>query len=262
MKLNALQIQYYLGGLISLPLLPVLYYQGKSIRKKVPRLPEASGTKGTAKALNSENSSTLQLITLGESTIAGVGVATHEEGFTGSLAKSLAKQYHCSVDWEVFARSGYTAKQVHQKLVGKITPQKADLIVIGLGGNDAFTLNNPKSWANDCMSLITHLKDKYPEATLYFCNMPPIKAFPAFTKPIQWVIGNLVELLGKSLQEKVKELSGVHYNSEVIQLETWLERYAIDHTPEELFSDGVHPAKITYQTWGRDMAAFIKQKSP
>jgi len=260
--MNIFQIQYYLGGLVALPLLPVLYYQGKNIRKKVPRLPEASGTIGIATSSNSPNNQTLQLITIGESTIAGVGVDRHEEGFTGSLANSLANALNCQVNWEVYAKSGYTAKQVSKRLIQKITPKKVDLIVIGLGGNDAFTLNNPKSWSQDCNDLIKKIQERYPEAAMFFCNMPPIKEFPAFTKPIKWVIGNLVELLGKSLNDQVKGIPQVYYNSEVVKLETWLARYSIEKTRNELFSDGVHPAKITYQTWGRDMAQFIKQKLP
>lgn len=259
---NYYQIQYYLGGIIALPLLPLLYYQGKNIRKKVPRLPEASGTKGRSNSSSSEINQPLQLITIGESTIAGVGVERHEEGFTGSLANALAQAYNCQVNWEVFAKSGYTAKQVNERLLKKVAAKKADLIVIGLGGNDAFTLNNPKRWTQDCKELIRMLQEKYPEAALFFCNMPPIKEFPAFTKPIKWVIGNLVELLGKSLNENVKDTPSVYYNSEVVKLKTWLDRYELQKTRDDLFSDGVHPAKITYQTWGRDMAQFIKRNIP
>jgi hypothetical protein len=44
---------------------------------------------------------TLNLITIGESKIAGVGVKTHEEGFTGSLAMELSVLLGCDVRWKV-----------------------------------------------------------------------------------------------------------------------------------------------------------------
>ena len=46
---------------------------------------------------------------------------THEEGFTGTLAKELSKLFDLNVDWRVYARSGYTAKRVeYKKLISKI----------------------------------------------------------------------------------------------------------------------------------------------
>ena len=84
--------KYLLGSILALPLLPVMYFQGKRIKASVPNLPEAKGTAGIAVA-NSEHS--MNLLTIGESTIAGVGVETHEEGFTGTLAKELAKKVRC-----------------------------------------------------------------------------------------------------------------------------------------------------------------------
>jgi len=146
--------RYYLGALISIPLLPVLYYQGIQIRKKIPKLPEAIGTQGECSQQTNEEKP-LQLISLGESTIAGVGVQTHAEGFTGTFASELSKQLNRNIQWTVHAKSGYTAKQVQQLLVPEIQEKNPDLILVGLGGNDAFTLNHPKRWRKHLKQLIT-----------------------------------------------------------------------------------------------------------
>ena len=87
--------------------------------------------------------------------------------------------------------------------------------------------------------------------------MPPIKEFPAFTKIIKFVIGNLVEILGKRLYRKVKNNKNVHFNNEIISIKTWKEKYKIKGNSTTFFSDGVHPSKLTYQIWGKDMATFI-----
>ena len=40
------KLRFFFGVFISLPLLPVLYFQGRKIKKEIPKLPEAKKTKG------------------------------------------------------------------------------------------------------------------------------------------------------------------------------------------------------------------------
>lgn len=248
-----MNVKYYLGALISIPLLPILYYQGIQIRKKVPKLPEATEPQGECFIQNDERKP-LQLISLGESTIAGVGVETHAEGFTGTFASELSKQINRNIQWTVYAKSGYTAKQVQQLLVPEIQEKKPDLILVGLGGNDAFILNHPKRWRKHLKQLITGLRTLFPEAQIVFTNMPPIKEFPAFTPLIKFVIGNLVEILGYEVKGLVNNFDQVIYFDDKITLKEWQERLNIDGQPSDFFSDGVHPSKLTYQTWAKDLA--------
>jgi lysophospholipase L1-like esterase len=138
-----MNFRYVLGAIISLPLLPIMYFQGKKIRASVPRLPEAKDTEGYSQNTSGNK---LTVLTIGESTIAGVGVKTHREGFSGTLADELAFKLNASINWKVYARSGYTANRVIEKIIPKISEESVDLIVIGLGGNDAFTLNSPRKW--------------------------------------------------------------------------------------------------------------------
>ncbi|MEL6135759.1 MAG: SGNH/GDSL hydrolase family protein, partial [Bacteroidota bacterium] len=152
-----------------------------------------------------------QLLTLGESTIAGVGVETHARGFTGTLAQALADHMGRDVKWHVYAKSGYTAQDVREKKLPVISEQHVDLIVIGLGANDAFALHHPKRWRRDVQKLIIDIRQKFPSAYIVFCNMPPIKDFPAFTPQMKFVIGNLVEILGAELMDLVKDMDQVYY---------------------------------------------------
>ncbi|MFK8061437.1 MAG: SGNH/GDSL hydrolase family protein [Polaribacter sp.] len=249
-----MSLRYILGAIISFPLLPLLFLQGKKIRKETPRLPEAKNPKGY---LKTDSKKTLKVIFIGESTIAGVGVDYHKNGFPGALVQRISDTTGVSVLWKVYARSGYTAKLVRKRLVPKIEEANADAIVICLGGNDAFTLNTPNLWMFQINKLIRELKLKFPKTPIYFTNMPPIKEFPAFTKTIKFVIGNLVEILGKRLNRRVKKKSNVHYNSEIVTLKDWKEKHNIDGDVSSFFSDGVHPSKLSYQVWGKDMADFI-----
>lgn len=252
-------LKYVFAGIVVTPLLPLMYVQGKKIRDSVPRLPEAEGPEGKAQAPSPANS-TKTLFTLGESTIAGVGVDRHEHGFSGTLATKLAEKSGNDVAWKVYARSGYTAKRVTEKLVPRMDQESPDLIVIGLGGNDAFTLNSPWSWRRDIKALIEKLNKKFPGTALVFCNMPPIKEFPAFTSLIQAVVGNLVNLLGKTLDELSQEYDFVYYLNEQITFKGWIEKYDQAGEKEDFFSDGVHPAPITYEVWAEEVAQFVIER--
>jgi len=249
-----MNFKYLFGSLLTIPCLPFMYLDGKRIRKKVPKLPEALNPEGT---VSRNSNKTLKIITIGESTVAGVGVNTHEEGFTGTFAKEIASKLNTNIQWKVYAKSGYTAKQVTNRLLPKIIEENIDLIVVGLGGNDAFTLNTPLKWKKNVKNIIKQLKRKYPNTPIAFTNMPPIKEFPAFTKLIKFTIGNLVEILGDELKILIKNQENVYYSSDIITIETWTKKLNLNNHPSEFFSDGVHPSKLTYQAWAKDFANFI-----
>lgn len=253
-----LNLKYLAGAMLAIPILPIMYFQGKKIRARVSKLPEAEGSEGYYQTEKSSGRE-LSVLSIGESTIAGVGVSTHEEGFTGSFAKELAENLNAGVAWKVYAKSGYTAKLVTKKLIPKIVEKKVDLIVVGLGGNDAFTLNRPSKWKSDIRELIESLQLKFPQAMIVFCNMPPIKEFPAFTSMIKFTVGNLVEILGSELDNIVKAYSNVYYFGEKISLDTWIEKFDLPSAKEDFFSDGIHPSKLTYQTWAKAIALELTQ---
>jgi lysophospholipase L1-like esterase len=253
-----MNLRYTLGSIIAVPLLPVLYFHGKKIRKSVPTLPEATGNQGSEMSRGGQS---IRLLTIGESTIAGVGVATHEEGFTGTLAKTLAQKMNIGVQWRVYARSGYTAKRIIEKILPKIEEQATDIIVVGIGGNDAFTLNAPSKFRSQVIQLIDNLRLRYPNAPIVFANVPPIKEFPAFTAPIKFVIGNLGEILGDEIQKIVAGRDKTYFMSEKLTLDNWIKKSNQHLEQKDFFSDGVHPSKLTYQTWANDVANFIAKEN-
>ena len=251
-------LKYTIGALLTIPLLPVLYLQGRRIRSVIPDLPEAADREGACAPYDSE-ARQLKMLVIGESTMAGVGVATHREGFAGALAEELSHLHRANIHWTVSARSGYTARQVRDDLLAKVPITSPDLVVIGLGGNDAFHLHTPSHWRKQVTGLIADLRTKFPGAFLVFCNMPPIKEFPAFTPLLRFTIGNLVEIFGEELKTIALNYDNVFFYSRVITASDWIERLGMTASVEDFFSDGVHPSGLTYQTWAKDLAAAIHE---
>ncbi|MEM9675768.1 MAG: SGNH/GDSL hydrolase family protein, partial [Bacteroidota bacterium] len=81
--------------------------------------------------------------------------------------------------------------------------------------------------------------------------------FPAFTPLIKFVIGNLVEILGEELKEVVTKSPNTFYYSRKITLEDWIQRLGVEAEPADFFSDGVHPSRLTYQVWAKDLANYM-----
>lgn len=246
-----LNLKYLLHLLLALPLFPLLWRQGKQIRLRVPQLPPAAGSCGSV-----GEGRELRLVTMGESTIAGIGVETHEEGFTGTLAQSLSRHFGRAVQWRVLARSGYTAKEVKAKLVPRLPEIPPHLIVIGLGGNDTFHFNPPWKWRQHIQELAGAIRQMHPRVPILFTNMPPVGLFPAVTPLLRFFLGRQVQLLGAALRRQIAGQHGVYYYNRPITWADWRERLGVEAEAEELFSDGVHPSKLTYQIWAEDIARF------
>ncbi len=248
-------IKYFLGILLFIPSIPFLLIAGKRTRAKVPKLEAPTDTKG----VSGKGQKQLNLLVLGESTMDGIGVNSHKDGFTGALADLLAEGQQATVNWEVIAKSGYTAKEVLEHLLPTVPTKPQDLVVIGLGGNDAFGLNTPFRWKRHMKSLITALQQTYPSAPIICLQMPPIAQFPAFPSILQFFIGGLVDIHGKTLAGLVKTLENVYYPDEAIRFNKWKQKFPDwAHLPGDVFfSDGVHPSALTYQTWAKDICRFM-----
>ncbi len=241
-----LQTLYLLGGAIVLPFLPFLFWQGKRVRKKVGRLPDATGeTVGQFGNL----AETLNLLAIGESTVAGVGAKTHTEALAGQLAKFLSLETKKSVRWHALGESGITARETLQRLIPHLPDTEMDLVVVGLGGNDTFKVNSPERWRRDMTKIIETLKKKYPNAAILLANSPRVIDFPVLPQPLKfvlWRVSRLQHAVGKSLANAEEN---VFYFDEA---------EAVD---ERFFSDGVHPSEYGYALWSEAMIKFLLKKT-
>lgn len=249
------QLLYYLGALLSVPLLPIMYFQGKRARKNTPRLPEASlHLKG---ATVTGSAPPIRLLTLGESTIAGVGVQDHAEGFTGRLSEALAGHTGRQVLWQVMAKSGYAAKDVYSKLVPEIPQESFDCIVIGLGGNDTFYLTSPLGFRRDMGLLVRSLRERFPETPIVIASLPPVGAFPGLPGLVRGGLGILVHLHGLAIRPMPLRFPKVYFPGRPLRVAALLKN---GYTKADLFSDGIHPSALTYRLWAEETLRFMATK--
>ena len=48
--------------------------------------------------------------------MAGVGILQHQNGFPGTLAKELSEKLKVNINWKVYAKRGFTVKQLTKQI--------------------------------------------------------------------------------------------------------------------------------------------------
>ncbi len=174
--------------LLTAPLLPILWWQGRHVRKHTPRLPEAAGpTVGTVAA----GGVPFRLLVMGESTVAGVGAPDHAHALTGQIAAALVTRTGRTVHWRAVGKIGATARVARTRLVPEVPPAPVDMIVLALGVNDVLRFHAPGRWTRDLTQLIADLRERVGTAPVVLASVPPMGRFPAFPQPLRAVLGCL-----------------------------------------------------------------------
>jgi lysophospholipase L1-like esterase len=228
-----------LATMLTPPLLPFALAQGYWIKKHTPRLPDAAGpasgaTPGAGPQLN--------LITLGESTVAGMGARAHEFALTGQTAVALAQHTRRGISWLAIGRSGITARAALTELVPRLTGQTADVVVIALGVNDSIGLTTASRWATDIERLVHAVRALVGDRLVVLAGVPPLNLFPALPKPLSFVLGARASRLDKAAATRARTLSQVVYVP-----------FQLEKNEAMFCTDGFHPSELGYKMWGEQL---------
>lgn len=225
---------------LAMLLAPVALAQGMLLRRRMPRLPEAPGART---GMTGQGDKPLRLVAVGESPLAGVGLADQRETLTARLAEQLAERISQPVQWQVSARGGVTAEQTRQRLVEGLDPRPASLILIGLGVNDCLKLQAPARWQQDLTALIETLRARVGPAPVILTGVPDMGCFPALPAPLSILLGTRARLLDAAAAELAETLQQVRHVSMTLDAET-----------RTLFcADGFHPSAQGHQRWAEHL---------
>ena len=246
--------KYFIHLLKSIPFLPIIYFQGKKIKKEIQFLPEAKDPEGS---MNINSDQTLKVLFIGESSFAGVGSDFHKNSFAGHFSRELSAAFTYNIDWKVYAKTGYNVEKVHQRIIPKIIETQCDLVVIGIGANDSFEFTQPKKWLENIQLLIDSLRNKFPETPISFAQLPTIEAFPALTKEMQFVLGNHKDLLAQYLYCQASKNKNIYFPTNKVDIQKWMKLLNDNQTISDFFSDGIHPSELTYNMWAKESVQFL-----
>ena len=113
MKIFSINVISIFGYLFIGVFFPLLWFQGMRLKREVPRLPTPLDRPfGICKG--KDKNKEFNILGLGESPMAGVGIAKHAFTLTGLTAVRLNKLLGCSVNWKIKSESGLSLKKLNK----------------------------------------------------------------------------------------------------------------------------------------------------
>ena len=232
-----------LDSLQLIALAPILLWQGRKVRQRTLRLPEAAG----ARAGSLGQGLPLRVLLLGDSAAAGVGVGRQEEALAGQLAAQLSSEYQ--VAWQLLAESGLKCQQLLSKL-DDLTVQPYDCVVLSIGVNDVTAGTKDQQWLAQLKQLQERLRRDFNVQHIFISAIPPMQYFTALPAPLSGYLGRRAQRLNRLTAQLAERGDGLYFMS--IEL-------GVD--PQMLAADGFHPSGQAYRLWAEQIAARIKTAS-
>lgn len=247
-----------LPELIALPLLPLLLVQGRHTRANTPRLPEASGERagmalpGMAGESSGSGPTALKLLGVGESPVAGVGVAQQEQAITAQLAQALAAGSGRAVQWRACGRNGATVRDALNELVQQVPPEPVDVLLVAFGVNDAVAFRRVGAWQQDMLALLQQLRERCSPGVVLLSGVPPMQEFPTLPRPLRWVLGLKAAALDRGLQVLAQERAWLRHVPIVLDTRNDATLCA---------EDGYHPSAKGCRIWAGLLAnAYLESR--
>lgn len=225
-------------------LAPVLLAQAVRLRKRALRLPEAAGPRAGTQGTGPD----LTLLIVGDSSAAGVGVATQNEALAGQLVKELAASH--AVHWTLIAQTGATTPTTLARLENTELP-RTDVVVLVLGVNDVTRGGPMGGWLRTHARLRSLLRSQADARRLYVCEIPPLGAFPLLPDPLRWLLGRRAARFDAALRAALSHEDNTAY----VLLPDTLD-------PADMAEDGFHPGPVIYAAWAKEMARRIVSDGP
>lgn len=245
----------WLPELFALPLLPWLLVQGKRTRRITPRMPEASGERsGICSPPPNANaaaagSDVLELIVIGESPVAGVGVELQEQAVSAQLALLLAGQMRREIKWTAFGKNGARVSDALRDVVPQLPERKAHVVLIAFGVNDSTAFRSNARYQHDLMMLIEVVQRKLTPDLLVVAGVPPLHLFPALPQPLRFVLG----LKASGLNQSAKALVATIPQAIFVPVQSNANDRSL------MAVDGYHPSAAGAILWAQQLAVAIKQ---
>ncbi|HWH82192.1 MAG TPA: SGNH/GDSL hydrolase family protein [Burkholderiaceae bacterium] len=224
-----------------LVLSPVLVAQAMATRRRAPALPEAGGPR---EGQLGSGAGALRVLIAGDSSAAGVGVATQDDAFAGHFTRTLHRRSGRALRWRLRARAGLTTREVHEMLRAE-PPPAADLAVVLSGVNDVIGLVPPQRALEHRAALAAWLLDSGRARAVLFAPLPPMHQFPLLPWPLRGVMGRDARAHDAAMARWAAATPHVHHAPIALQL-----------SPRAMSRDGFHPGEPVYRACGETLARY------
>ncbi|MEJ6397167.1 SGNH/GDSL hydrolase family protein [Yoonia sp. 208BN28-4] len=220
--------------LVAIVLSPLLAIQIIYTLHRTPSMPEPPGArKGVTGYTDAPR---VRVLILGDSSAAGVGVDHQQDALSGQLVRRLVHNGWL-VQWQTVAKIGARTRDTVERL-RDADVDSVDVVVIGLGVNDATHLIPERRWLNETADLLDLIAEKLDDPIVLFSGFPPIGRFPAMTRPLRNLMGWRADLMDRSRQGAFADLPSVIHMP-----------FDMPLTAAHMAMDGFHPGPEVYDKW-------------
>lgn len=188
-----------LPELVALPLYPLLAWQGRRTRQRVPRLSAPQDDSHGIVGDGDGHGKPLSLLLVGESPVAGIGVDSHADGIGAATAHALARVTGRGIRWRSCGVNGITAAQALTDLLPTIPDTSVDIACIAFGVNDSTSFRRQSRWRDDILTMIDTLQRRTQPRLILLAGVPPLATFPALPAPLRQVLGMKAASLDRGL---------------------------------------------------------------
>lgn len=185
----------------------------------------------------------MRLLIVGDSSAAGVGVATQSQALSGQMVSRLSRTY--DVTWQLVARTGETARSTRKRLAQVTGP--FDAVVLALGVNDAKNGVSVRSWVREYAEILQDLEGRLGARRIYVAGVPPLGAFPLLPWPLSAVLAARATALETALASLCRA------NPRVAHMP-----FDMPIDPALMAEDGFHPGKDVYEVWAERVVLAVK----
>jgi lysophospholipase L1-like esterase len=219
---------------------PILWLQGKYVRRVTPRLPEPPGPRDGMTG----QGPLLRLLVAGDSAAAGVGASSQAEALSGQLVSRLSR--HHTVEWRLIAANGLDSPGL-VRMLEAAPVARFDVVVLSIGVNDVTGLRSPRQWLQWQDQLASVINRRFEPSLLVHSAVPPMHAFTALPQPLRWFFGRWAREFNRLFESL---LSG--------QTQRTLHSPFLGAATTELAADGFHPGPRGYAMWAEGLSQFIR----
>lgn len=221
-------------------LLPLALPQGFAVRAAQPRLLPPLGL--WQRAIGQGQGAPVRLLILGDSSVAGVGVAKLEEGLAVQIAQALAEKSKRQIALRMAAANSATSADLRDWVVPNLPRDAFDIVLLVVGMNDAKNLHTSRRFLKTFGSLAYALRSRFPSAVIAHWPIAPMSIFPVLPQPLKTLL--------KIRSDRIDGLAAC------LCAERGLERFERRMTfPQDGFArDGFHVNEAGCAIWADDVA--------
>ncbi len=231
-------------SLTALALMPLIVPQGLYVKFRAAQLQEAAGPR----AGQIGSGPPLRVLILGDSSAAGVGVATQSRALAGQFVAPLAKHY--TVTWQLHAQTGATSASMNAT-IRSLDVEPFDVALIALGVNDVKNGVRLSRYQIQTARLYDRLTDAFGIRLICASGMPPVKDFPLLPDPLRWALQSRAQVFDAAHRDLIATRPACFHLKGPERL-----------CPDDMAEDGFHPGPAVYAEWGQLAADLVIRHWP